>query len=129
MKMADQVQAPDKAAVIAALQERFAGAVKADDRKGYEGIIVNTDKLLDVATAIRDEYGYNYLSSATAVDYLGVDDHIEMVYHAFRVPDGGPALVFKAQTRRDNASIPSLIRIWPGADFQEREAWDLYGIH
>jgi len=128
--MADQVKAlaPDLPSTIAALQERFPDAVKADDRKGYQGIIVSTDKLLEVATAIRDEYGFNYLSSATAVDYLGQGDQMEMVYHAFRVPDGGPALVFKAQTSRDNASIPSLVRIWPGADFQEREAYDLYGI-
>ncbi len=128
--MADQVKtaAPDLPSTIAALQERFPDAVKADDRKGYQGIIVSPDKLLEVATAIRDEYGFNYLSSATAVDYLGQGDHLEMVYHTFRVPDGGPGLVFKAQTSRDNASIPSLVRVWPGADFQEREAFDLYGI-
>jgi NADH-quinone oxidoreductase subunit D/NADH-quinone oxidoreductase subunit C/D len=61
------------------------------------------------------------------VDYLGIGDHLEMVYHAYNT-HGGPALVFKAQTPRDNAEIPSLIDVWPGADFQEREAWDLMGI-
>ena len=47
--MADQVQAPDKAAVIAALQERFPGSVKPDDRKGYEGIIGEFDLPMHVA--------------------------------------------------------------------------------
>src|SRR5579859_5577416 len=126
---AEEVKTPDAAAAIAALQARFPGAVKADDRKGYGGIIVSTDKLLEVAQAIRDDYGFNYLSSATAVDYLGQGDQMEMVYHAFRVPEGGPGLVFKAQTDRNAPVIPSLIRVWPGADFQEREAYDLYGIH
>ncbi len=128
--MAEEVKtvAPDPATTVAALQERFPGAIKADDRKGYQGVIVNNDKLVEVATALRDDYGYNYLSSATAVDYLGQGDQLEMVYHAFSVPTGGPAFVFKAQTSRDNASIPSLVRVWPGADFQEREAYDLYGI-
>ncbi len=121
-------EAPDLAKTIADLQTRFGDAVKADTRKGYSGIIVGNDKLVEVATAIRDEYGYNYLSSATAVDYLGQGDQLEMVYHAFSVPAGGPGLVFKAQTNRDNASIPSLTPVWPGADFQEREAYDLYGI-
>jgi NADH-quinone oxidoreductase subunit D/NADH-quinone oxidoreductase subunit C/D len=55
------------------------------------------------------------------------DSDMEMVYHAYRI-SGGPALVFKAQTPRDNPEIPSLIDVWPGADFQEREAFDLYGI-
>src|SRR6266404_5289270 len=128
--MAEQVeiQAPDVAATIADLQTRYPDAVKVDDRKGYSGIIVANDKLVEVATAIRDQYGFNYLSSATAVDYLGQGDHMEMVYHAFSVPAGGLGLVFKAQTSRDDASIPSLVSIYPGADFQEREAYDLYGI-
>jgi len=136
--MADQVdqvttQAPDSgnalASAISGLQARFGEDIKLDDRKGYSGILVAPDKLVEVAMAIRDDYGYNYLSSATAVDYLGQGDHMEMVYHAFSVPNGGPGLVFKAQTTRENAVIPSLVSVYPGADFQEREAYDLYGIH
>jgi NADH-quinone oxidoreductase subunit D/NADH-quinone oxidoreductase subunit C/D len=110
------------------LMERFPGVVSRDTRKGYGGVIVDSKRLVEVATAIRDDLGYNYLSSATAVDYLGRGDHMEMVYHAARVPEGGPMLVFKAQTDREEPTIPSLIRIYPGADFQEREAYDLYGI-
>ena len=112
---------------IARLQASWPQAVKADDRAGYEGIVVESDHLLAVARAIRDDLGFDYLSSATAVDYLGAGDHLEMVYHAYRTSGGGP-LVFKAQTDRDQAEIPSLISVWRGADFQEREAWDLFGI-
>jgi NADH-quinone oxidoreductase subunit C/D len=114
-------------AAIAALKEKFPDVVKDDSRHGFQGVVVDKSHLVEVAQAIRDELGFDYLSSATAVDYLGISDHLEMVYHAYRTT-GGPALVFKAQTPRDNAEIPSLIDIWPGADFQEREAWDLYGI-
>jgi NADH-quinone oxidoreductase subunit C/D len=119
---------PDAEATYNALIERFAGDVSRDTRKGYEGVIVNPERLVEFATAVRDEFGFNYLSSATAVDYLGVSDHMEMVYHAFSVPNGGKPLVFKAQTGRAAPEIPSLIRVYPGADFQEREAYDLYGI-
>ncbi len=110
------------------LQTTYPKAVSVDDREGYGGIIVDSAQLLDVARVIRDELGFDYLSSATAVDYLGAGDHMEMVYHAYR-SSGGGALVFKAQTERDHAEIPSLVSVWRGADFQEREAWDLYGIH
>ncbi|PJF26342.1 MAG: NADH-quinone oxidoreductase subunit NuoD, partial [Phototrophicales bacterium] len=98
-----------------------------DLRQGYSGIIVDPAHLVDVARTARDELGFNYLSSATAVDYLGIEDSMEMVYHAYRI-SGGSALVFKAQTDRDKPEIPSLIAVYPGADFQEREAYDLYGI-
>jgi len=109
------------------LKQKYPDIVKDDGRQGYSGIIVDRTHLVDVAQTMRDELGFDYLSSATGVDYLGVEDSMEMVYHAYRT-SGGSALCFKAQTPRENASVPSLIDIWPGADFQEREAYDLYGI-
>src|SRR5262245_24601094 len=100
---------------IATLKEKFPGVVQDDTRQGYTGIVVDKNRLVEVATAIRDELGYDYLSSATAVDYHGISDDMEMVYHAYRT-SGGPALVFKAQTPRNKPEIPSLVEVWPGAD-------------
>ena len=132
--MADQAFAPDQQVdtssiegSIEYLKAKYPDAIKSDDREGYGGVIVDPDKLLEISTIIHDELGFDYLSSATAVDYLGEGDHMEMVYHAYRT-SGGSALVFKAQTDREAPEIPSLISVWKGADFQEREAWDLYGI-
>jgi len=124
-----QLTTADLPSVISHLEARFPDAVKADTRQGYGGVIVDRGQLVEVARAIRDELGFNYLSSATGVDYLGIEnqDHMEMVYHAYRT-SGGPALVFKAQSPRDNSEVPSLVEVYPGADFQEREAYDLLGI-
>lgn len=113
---------------VAYLKAKYPGVVSDDTRPGFQGVIVQADKLTEVAQTIRDELGYNYLSSATAVDYHGAGDHMEMVYHAYRISGGG-ALNFKAQTDREKPVIPSLVNVWAGADFQEREAYDLYGIH
>ena len=109
------------------LEARFPGIVSRDERKGYEGYIVQTDKLVEAATRLRDEFGYDYLSSITGVDYLP-EDKMEVVYHLYK-STGGSGLVLKAQTSREAASVPSLVPVYPGADFQEREAWDLFGIH
>lgn len=108
------------------LETQFPGAVTKDARKNYSGYLVAPDKLVEVAQTLRDQLGYVYLSSATAVDYLE-EGKLEMVYHLYRL-EGGPALTLKAQTPRDNAELPSLVSVFPGVDFQEREAWDLYGI-
>lgn len=123
----EELAAADVEAAIGYLKDKYPEAVRDDTRSGYSGIIVDRASLIEVAQTIRDELGFNYLSSATAVDYYGISDHMEMVYHAYRI-SGGPALVFKAQTPRDRAEVPSLVSIWPGADFQEREAYDLFGI-
>ncbi len=106
---------------------RFPGIVTADARPGYSGFIVEKDKLVEVATAIRDEFGFDLLTAVTAVDYLP-ENKMEVVYHAYKTT-GGPGLVFRVQVPRvDPVEVPSLIDIYPGADLQEREAWDLMGI-
>lgn len=108
------------------LAARFPQAVRPDTRPGYSGWIVEKDHLIEVATALRDEFGYDLLSSVTGVDYY--PDTMEVVYHAYKTT-GGPGMVFKVQVpRQDPIEVPSVTPIWPGAEFQEREAWDLLGI-
>jgi NADH:ubiquinone oxidoreductase subunit D/NADH:ubiquinone oxidoreductase subunit C len=112
--------------VLDAIEKQFDGIAMRDERDGYDGYLVPADKLVEFATSIRDDLGYDYLSSVTGVDYLP-DDKMEVVYHAYK-SSGGPALVFKVQTSRSDSVVPSLVSVYPGADFQEREAWDLLGI-
>jgi NADH-quinone oxidoreductase subunit D/NADH-quinone oxidoreductase subunit C/D len=87
---------------------------------------VSTENLIEVATALRDEMGYDYLTSLTGVDYLP-DDKMEVVYHLCRSTGGSP-LVLKTQVGRADSVVPSLVPVYPGAELQEREAWDLLGI-
>ncbi len=108
------------------LAARFPQAVRPDTRPGYSGWIVEKDHLIEFATALRDEFGYDLLSSVTGVDYY--PDTMEVVYHAYKTT-GGPGIVFKVQVpRQDPIEVPSVTPIWAGAEFQEREAWDLLGI-
>ena len=109
------------------LAAKFPGAVVPDERENYTGWIVEKDSLIEVATFLRDEMGYDLLSSVTGVDYLP-EEKMEVVYQAYKTT-GGAGIFFKVQIPRvDPMEIPSVIDIWPGADFQEREIWDLYGI-
>jgi NADH-quinone oxidoreductase subunit C/D len=107
------------------LEQRFP-EISPDERKGYAGFIVPAEKLVEFATGLRDEFGYDFLSSVTGVDYLP-EDQMEVVYHAYKTT-GGPELVYKVQVPRENPVVPSLTPVFPGADLQEREAWDLMGI-
>ncbi len=88
--------------------------------------MVPNDLLLQVARSLKEEGNYIYLSSLTGVDYLP-EQTMEVVYH-FRKLTGGEPLVLKVQTDREDAHVQSLVSLFPGADFQEREAWDLLGI-
>jgi NADH-quinone oxidoreductase subunit C len=104
-------------------------------KKGEEGppdllatadAVVLAERIPDVARYLRDELGYELLSNLTATDYLA-DGVIELVYHFMHLGGGAP-LAIKLRVPRERPIVPSITPFWPGADLQEREAFDLYGV-
>lgn len=112
---------------IANKEQILPAELSKDKRDGFEGYYVSPENLLQVVKELKTQHGYDYLSSVTGVDYLP-EHEMEVVYHLYRSL-GGPDLTIKVRTPRDSATVPSLVSVYPGADFQEREAWDLLGIH
>ncbi len=66
-----------------------------------------------------------YLNSISAVDYI---DHFELVYLLTSFEHNHSAFIKSRVAGRDEPTVPSVIDVWMGADFQEREIWDLMGI-
>ncbi len=112
---------------LANLKDRFPEGVTDDIRDGYEGVVVDAEHVVEFGVALRDDLGFDFLSSVTGVDLIE-DNKMEVVYHAYSIEKGGGPVVFKVQVDRDNPIVPSLVPVWPGADFQEREAWDMVGV-
>ena len=92
------------------------------------------DTLWVKATSISDVAGFlqrdgdldmQYLNSVSAIDYIG---HFELVYHLTSFRLGHKATVKSRLRGREDLSAPSVYHLWRGADFQEREIWDLMGI-
>lgn len=108
------------------LAARFPQMVTADTRAGYEGYIVQPENLVKFTKTLRDELGYDYLTSLTGVDYIE-EGKFEIVYHLAKTT-GGPGVVYKVQIPRDNPEVSSITPIYRGAEFQEREVYDLYGV-
>lgn len=111
------------------LQEHFPGAVT---QAPVEGIVVELHSLPVVARFLRDKLAFVYLSSVTAVDYVqpvgGYPLCFDLVYHFFQLQGGG-ALTLHVFADRDKPVVPSLTPDFPSADFQEREIWDMFGVH
>lgn len=96
------------------------------DLLATDDAVVQAERIPEVAQYVRDELGYELLTDLTAVDFLA-DGVIELVYRFLHL-DGGAPLVIKTRVPRDRAAVPSITPIWPGADLQEREAYDMYGV-
>ena len=89
---------------------------------------VRPSSLLGVAAALRDraEFTFDLLNSISAVDYIG---YYEVVYHLTSLRQNRSAVVkVKCGEGRTDPAVPSVYHIWRGADYQEREAYDLMGI-
>ncbi len=90
------------------------------------GLVVAPERLLELATYLKTRQGYDYLSMVTSVDW---PDYFEVVYYLFGVAKPKDGLVLKVRlTDKANPELPSVISVWPGADFQEREVYDMMGI-
>jgi len=88
-------------------------------------VTLPTEKLVSICSAIRDELGYRMLMSITAVDWK---DSFELVYHLYRLDSGFPIVLRCRLPHEEHPEAPSLAPTWPGAEFQEREIYDLMGI-
>ncbi|NIN98147.1 MAG: NADH-quinone oxidoreductase subunit C [Anaerolineae bacterium] len=88
-------------------------------------IVVKGENLVELAQHLREEEEYDYCSSITGVDY---PDRFEVVYHLYSTSKEGGPVILKVHAQRENPEVPSVVRVWPAANWQEREAWDLMGI-
>lgn len=70
------------------------------------------------------EFEYDYLKNLTAVDH---QEYFEVVYHLFSLQNGN-CLEVKVELDHQEPKVPSVMDIWEGADWQEREVYDLFGI-
>ena len=108
------------------ISEAFPQATTAFEDGHIPSTIVSTENLVEVCRFLRDNptLGFDYPASVTAIDYI---DYFEVVYQLRSI-----ALFqdvnLKVRVDRDDATIPSVVSIWPGVDFQEREIFDLMGL-
>lgn len=116
--------------LVARLREGVADAVLASHAfRGDATAIVPREKLIEVCRFLRDDAAlrFDMLVDVTAVDYLGRRPRFEVVYHFYSLPLNH-RLRIKVALEEHDPRLPSLVPIWAGANWLERETWDLYGI-
>src|SRR3979409_949241 len=91
-------------------------------------VAVHADKIVDVVRFLRDDPACRFVSliDVTAVDYPGREKRFDVVYHLL-----SPTLNTRVRLRAEAGETtqgPSIIEVFPGADWFERECYDLYGV-
>jgi NADH-quinone oxidoreductase subunit C len=91
-------------------------------------VTVDVLRIVEVVRHLRDDPALRFVSfiDVTAVDYPGREKRFDVVYHLL-----SPTLNARVRLRGEadeTTQVPSIIEVFPGADWFEREAYDLYGV-
>ncbi len=87
---------------------------------------VKPDCVPSVCTILKEnpDLAFDFLLCLCVVDY---EEHLQVVYHLYSTVKKHK-MVLKASVPTEEPSIPSVISVWPGADWFEREGHDLFGV-
>jgi NADH-quinone oxidoreductase subunit C len=122
---------------LASLRGQFPGAVleSGGEDRADPWALVPRERVVEVLRFLRDDLDLDFdmLSDLTVVDYLAWprgrarDQRFEVVYQLYSLKRRA-RLRIKARLPEADPSIDSVVPLWKGAGWLEREAWDLYGV-
>jgi len=90
-------------------------------------VAVTKSSLASVLQHCKESLGFDGLVDITTIDQSGRDPRFEVVYELYSYT-ANLSLRIKSATSEDDAEFPSATAIWPGANWHEREAYDMMGI-
>lgn len=118
--------------VLERLKNRFPDAVvsvQEDAQRGEIAASVLAPRIVEIGRFLHDDPAlvFDHITDVCSVDYPDAPERFEVVYHFLSLPHRHRLRV-KARLPEDQPSLPSLTGIWRGAEFMEREVYDLMGI-
>jgi NADH-quinone oxidoreductase subunit C len=110
--------------IVGQLSAKFPGAI---EEAGPDSVLVKSDILPAAVEFLKTTDGlkFDYLNYITAVDYY---EYFEVVYMLTSLEFNRSVTLKTRCFTRDNPSLPSITGLYQGANWQEREIWDLFGI-
>ncbi len=87
------------------------------------------DRVVELLQALRDEHGYDLLSDVTAIDHYEASPRFEVVYHLYSTGRHQWVRIVTPCDGDEEPTCPSIVSLWPAANWHERETYDMLGIH
>jgi NADH-quinone oxidoreductase subunit C len=114
-----------------ALRQKFGSAIKRVDVVwGETNIVVESAKLIDIVTWLRDDPAqrYDFLADVTAVEFRDMEQPIEVVWHLRSLPYRRFLRLKVMLEKGKKLEVPSVWSVYKSADWIERECYDMFGI-
>jgi NADH-quinone oxidoreductase subunit C len=121
-------------AYLDTLTQKFPGAFTTGEFRDNKRVLVPADKAADLLfpllKCLKEDCGFDFLSDVAGIDYLGYPnaaDRYAVVYALVNTATG-ERLYVKAYANDPDPELPSAVPLWKGADWMEREVYDMYGV-
>jgi len=103
--------------------------IDAHSYRGDDTILIRREDLLEVAKRLKEDPAFDFqvLMDLTVVDYPEEEERFEVVYHFLSLRKNH-RFRLKTRVREEDPEVASLVDLWPGANWLEREAWDMFGV-
>jgi NADH-quinone oxidoreductase subunit C len=114
---------------IDALKKRF-GDLGTSEFRGQTRVVVPRESLFEVLATLKNELGFDLLVDVSCVDYLhyrGAKDRFGLVYLLANA-ESAERITVRSFVNEPEPTLPSVVSLWQGANWLEREVWDLFGI-
>ena len=98
--------------------------------RGETRLIAPVGSLLEVLKSLKDQHGFDLLVDVTCVDYLNyrnAKDRFGLVYLLANT-ETNQRLTVRCFVNDPDPTVPSVVGLWEGANWLEREVWDMFGI-
>lgn len=106
------------------------GAFPLEQFRDNRRVIVPAEQVFAVLKCLKEKGGFDMLAELTAVDYLGYPDARDRfgIIYGLTNTATGERVIVKTHLNEPDLKIPSAFPLWKGADWLEREVFDMYGI-
>jgi NADH-quinone oxidoreductase subunit C len=136
----------DERVEVTRIRARFPGdVIEVREFRGDTWLTVRRERIVDILQLLRDDpdLAYSFLSECLGVDYLdartgdyilGKDHRFEVVYNLYSLPNSltgaghNRRFFVKVGVPEDDPVVPSVVSVYPGAEFPEREIYDMFGV-
>ncbi len=121
---------PSALDVAKRLVERFGPAVSSlHEFCGEVTVAVSRERIVEVCKFLKThhELAFDYLVDISGVDNFGDEPRFEIVYHVYSHKNVCWVRL-KVKVAEEDCVVPSVTTVWRGAEWHEREAYDMYGI-
>jgi NADH-quinone oxidoreductase subunit C len=103
------------------------GIIEVQEAFGERTLIAHPTEIVNLCRYLKHEEKFLRLSAVTAVDWNPAEPRFEMVYHLHSI-EKNQRLRVKCRLTGQNPEIDSVYEVWRGADWYEREVYDMFGI-